>query len=937
MSLLNSISIDYTQEEGSVMIVPTIVSTEIYALANTSADTPQELTLGASGDIVFFVDDKENSLRLSVEDGTSNMQISTSNSVMQLLPGDTDRTIMLDDLTFTKNGTENVITSSNSSTLRIVSGTEIILSSTVNVLNDMNLTGQLYTPNINIANANCGFMFQLNTDSNLELIKYDKSQEHGQLVATFGQGSFISDNNYPYSEYGGSGGGSYGVSGDSYGASGGTSVWSISEDNISYVNGTTTVLDLTVQEVATFNSNVIIASNLTVNTIEILEGISIQSIILEDADNYPWNGHASNLYGLSNLALSALSNDLNLQSDPNMSSESITTSNLTVLDLGTFNSNVIIHGDVTIHSNLVVDSIEIIGGIEIQSIVFEDLGGETPHVWDGHASNLYGLSNLALSALSNDLNIQSDPNVSSDLITTSNLNVLENATFENATFNDTVSFDFQSGRRMNVDYLFNEGWIESHGTIYTKNLSGDTSRPTSFQFKSSSDPDEDKTLPDVIHLTGSIIPTTSNEHYLGSYDRPFHSLFLGSNSMYLGQETTLSATTDENGNTSMNILGASIKPEGGLKFADGSKLGSMQDVANQAITAVSLNTALPFGDFTNLSISYKAGKTLLTGNYTYSQYYEPSDSTFRSTYNLYDYQTKNIPMKSDGSGFEATPSYRHVEGNSTNINSLNILGKGNHFYTNNVLLSGPDNSNIEHATQLYSYVKNSSAFKNKFITDFTFIERVYSEEYINTNDNTPTNVDALDTTVECIVVLYLPLVDAVFLDDAVLFQYLVPGSPSARLHTHYELNTDPNTSTTSYILIQTPGTKYQLYPKISIVDWKNTFNDSQIIDSSLDKSDGWDSIEDVFSRFTQIPDINGTNVDWILQLFKLTYAYIKHGDSYHTLTDVENTMLDNDYNALDSSNITFIDDVINISATSTAISRTKVVFTEETMAKYAQI
>jgi hypothetical protein len=48
-------------------------------------------------------------------------------------------------------------------------------------------------------------------------------------------------------------------------------------------------------------------------------------------------------------------------------------------------------------------------------------------------------------------------------------------------------------------------------------------------------------------------------------------------------------------------------------------------------------------------------------------------------------------------------------------------------------------------------------------------------------------------------------------------------------------------------------------------------------------------------------------------------------------------MLDNDYNALDSSNITFIEDVISISASDTAISRTKVVFTEATMATYAQI
>jgi len=509
--------------------------------------------------------------------------------------------------------------------------------------------------------------------------------------------------------------------------------------------------------------------------------------------------------------------------------------------------------------------------------------------------------------------IQSDPNVSSESITTSNLTVREVATFNS---NVTIASNL------------------TVNTIDTPILTGSGS----IEFYSSNDTEPPIDLNNIIHLTGSIIPTTSNLYYLGSYNFPFHSVFVGESSLHIGKETTLSASTDENGNTSMNILGASIKPEGGLKFADGSKLGSMKDVADQAITAVSLNTALPFGDFTNLSITYTKVSTMVTGNYTYSQYYEPTDTSFRSTYALYDYETKNIPMKSDGSGFEASLGHQQKTG-STNINNLNISkGEQNYFYTNNVLLSGQDNSNIEHTTQLYSYVKNSSVFKKKFITDFTFIERVYSEEYINTNDNTPANnVDGLNTTVECIVVLYLPIVDAIFLDDAVLFQYLVPGSPSARLHSYYELNTDPITSATSYILVQTPGNKYQLYPKISIVDWKNTINDSQIIESLLDKSDGWDSIENVFSRFTQIQDGNETYIDWILQLFKLTYAYIKHGDAYHTLTDEENTMLDNDYNALDSSNITFIEDVISISASDTAISRTKVVFTEATMATYAQI
>ena len=225
--LLDSISIDYSQEEGSVMIVPTIVSTEIYALSDSSStsESSQNLTLGASGDVVFFVDNTENSLRLSVEDVTSNMQISTSNSAMQLVPGDTDRTIILDDLTFTKSGTNNVITTSNSSKLELVSDTEIILKSAVNVLNDMNLVGQLYTSNIHIANSECGFSFQLSAESNLELIKYDKSLDNGQLVATFGQGSFTPDSNYSYSKYGGG----------SYGSSAG-GIWTTEGNNISYID-----------------------------------------------------------------------------------------------------------------------------------------------------------------------------------------------------------------------------------------------------------------------------------------------------------------------------------------------------------------------------------------------------------------------------------------------------------------------------------------------------------------------------------------------------------------------------------------------------------------------------------------------------------------------------------------------------------------------------
>ena len=106
--------------------------------------------------------------------------------------------------------------------------------------------------------------------------------------------------------------------------------------------------------------------------------------------------------------------------------EDVLTSNMTVLDVATFHSNV------TIASNLTAQT------IDVSTLT---VGGLSP-AWDGHASNLYGLSNLALSALSNDLNLET-------AMTTSNLIVHELATFSNikigaidvSNSNSTVVFD----------------------------------------------------------------------------------------------------------------------------------------------------------------------------------------------------------------------------------------------------------------------------------------------------------------------------------------------------------------------------------------------------------------------------------------------------------------------------------------------------------------
>ena len=1019
MPLLDSISIDYTQEEG-FMIVPTVVSTGIYALSDSSTPyTDQSLTLGASGDIKFFVDDTENSLTLSVSDTTCNMQISTSNSAIELLPSDTNRTIYLDDLMFSKEANKNVITTQNSlTTLELVSSNEILLKSKVNVLNDLNLEGQLYTPNLNIANSTHGFMFQLSADSNLELIKYDKTNSYGQLVAIFGKGSFEEDTNFPIQTYGGTTNELFPTSG------GGGSVWSIDGTNILYTDGTTTVktlafdndtvsytwdgtaanlsglaavglsafsndmgvsgdsLDpninstsittsnLTVHETALF-SNLTVSNHLIVSSIDVTNGISITSLVFEDANDYEWNGHASNLYGLDQLALSALSNDLNLQGgDPNINSDSIETSNLTVHNLANFGSNVLIGGDVTISSNLVVNSIEIIGGLAIQSMVFEDLAN---HEWDGHASNLYALDNLALSALSNDLplsafsndmNLQSggsDPNVNSVSVTTSNLTVLETASFSNVTISNTLTvnsmiFDDTGSHEWNghasnlygldqlaLSTLSNDMDLQSGGSepnvssvsVTTSNLTVLETATFSNAIISndltvSSIKCEDESTPGLsnIAITGHFIPTVANMYDLGSIDFPFKSLYAAASTIYLGTETSMSV---EGG--SLNIAGASLKPEKGLKFADGSQLGSLQDVAREAINAVSSTTAKPFGDFTRLDISYNNAGTIMKGEYTFSENYREGSLAYK----IYDYiNTKLIPINDNGSGFNTNvESCKVYEGDSVNsISRINISKVGNQFLSENVILTGSFNSNIEYSTFLKSYEKKTDIFKRKFMSDYRSVENVFSKEYINENKNVSLQ-DGLNTTIEYLSVCYVPTYDIFYLNSANPFDYLAPASSSTRLNSYYQLNTDSyeNDNVTTYTLVQPITNDYKLYPKIAISDWKNEYNDPTIVDTTFDNgSVGWDTIDNVFTRFDDI--IDNSNLRWLKPLFKLTYAYIKYGNVNYTLTTEENTQLDNDYNAFNATNIRYIEDEIFISVDQTSVSKTKIVFTEETMASY---
>jgi hypothetical protein len=755
MSLLNNIIVDYGDTEGFAMF-PSILTKGIYATAETPVEGISQdisLEIGASGNINFMVNGGFNAntthnLEFRSVDDILTIE-ATNDQIMELLAGDDEKTILLGDLTVKSTPTYQSITTKINTKLFVSSNKEIILDSKVQVVSDLKIGGNVFSKELNITHADSGidygYAFRVDGVSKaLELVKYSSNATVNtcQLVATFGQGGYIDDSSdRAVNEYGSSSG-------------------------LSASSGNGTV----------------------------------------QTGSYTPTTTTGGIFDLEHLNVS----------------DSITTSNLTIT-----------------------------GDFGISSFFFEDLG-DNGHMWDGHASNLFGIS---------------------EYITSLNLAV-------------------------NGSGVATSGTVSGVGVV-----SGEG------------------------EVSGNLIPSIGNLYDLGSSERPWKSLYVGSQTIHIGTSVTIG----EDISGDMTVSGGSLKPEN-IVFSDGSAMGSMTDV----ILTVQNTTSEKYGDFDTISYT-----TYINGNLKIVQNFEGSYTYGNNSYDValsggnwsvYNYESDVIAIKYDGSGVDLSGqvSFSGTKPNNVRIESLYVYQKTKTILYDNLLFCSTGNTNINETFFLRTMDPFSHAFKNKAKIDFhnfTNVEKLetglvvnnqqmYSDkaltnEYIEVNRLDPTGIGKQTSkifTIQFMTFFRAPIYDDYFLDSSI-HKYLVPSSMSDRLNKVYELNTniDSDTYYLTYQLIEL-NPNYGLYPRLQLQKWDNSVNQTNFSDIIVDDNvHGWGTLDEVWTTFK--------NKGWLLKLFELTYMYIAHGDvnfqdQYETV-DSKNTLISTlrfRFNRLRSQHITFVND-----------------------------
>jgi len=358
MSLLGGLTTDYGEDQGS-FIISSLITKGVYAINDVDDFyNPIDLQLGTNGGINIVVGTDNNINKpdkcLTIIDnykeqhGIYNFQVYGSNAIA-LSPADENTTVYIGDAIFYSD-TDYVYLTSYTKKLALVTD-EIELGGSLHSLNDLKIDGEMYTGEINITHQVTeddllGYAFRVNPNNmNLELVKYFNASTPGesaaQLVASFGQGPIVNDSNYSFNTY-----------------------------------------------------------NSTGNTMPITE--------FETTDPTNGGGNASNGgggYWYAN------GNDIHFGNYGGTAQRvGIMTENPTeTLDVvGTIKGSKLTDGDIEIFNGYIagIKTIEVNVLGDYSGIKFRNINGlDSLHIWNGHASNVYGIKNLPLSFFKKDMTL----------------------------------------------------------------------------------------------------------------------------------------------------------------------------------------------------------------------------------------------------------------------------------------------------------------------------------------------------------------------------------------------------------------------------------------------------------------------------------------------------------------------------------------------------
>lgn len=881
-------------------IFGTVITNNVLALPNAdSSSSTVDMKIGATGDIDFLVQGTQNAATMSRDSATSNLMLQALDT-LEFAAGDNSNTVKVSGTQFqylSGEKTQLIYAGSYGSgsgaqdnNMRIQAN-NIEFDGSVQFMGDLIANGHVLGKSMNVTKTNgknieIGYGFQINSDDNLELYKYDRTSNCTQRIATFGEGARATINNafsnfpvFGQKNYGPEDQLILGINSNTF------NVWETSGANIYYNAGKvavgtnsytqTDIYKLEVDGKTYMHDELQFKNGVNINGTQIT---NVSSIGMSDVnfdgslstlkfDSIPANSTwINNNQGLVNL--SGFKNDMTLNDLYTGTSTTLWIDKAqNTIPLSAFSN------DLTTLANVTLES------LQTTDITFSESGCN----FTGAMNELTGVSDFPLTSFSNDLTTMSELEVTNFAAThlKSDLVPYSNDTLSLGTPTHRFKDIYLSGNTVYIGdvalsstTINNEKTLELSGGVGVKVNSvyfpDGTSMSTRFTESSEGD-----ALGDFDSITGGQASTSPTFKLVGKYNFGTNHSQSDIYKKFSWKIINIDNSVTSGAQSSHNLIVP--HPTTGLL-----SLPYITTNFNtyQVSSAAHTNIDIPFMNFDQ--------GTSLSDNVVISPH-EPASANDLNQLRNYDPSSAKFKNK-----FKADFDFYHNKrryNNPDNRPSSQLWG----YYSGEVNLHSYTNFNHSGL-----HVDNSKHYIMEYIQYYS----VPFFNHLDTNNN---------------------------------YINYIPTTTTNRLMGYYrrrpsDLQVELVGNETAY--------PFNLFPKIVYKSWDNSVNDTEFQISLYDSRLNWtaDNSEpannattktQVFAKFSNL----GGN-DWMRKLLELTYSYVKYGNP-NVLTEADRVVTDAKtlsasdlvlnkqnigayecYNMvyLDSSIFSFSDGVVSISA-----------------------